>query len=357
MNSGVVRGSLRDSGFTQYEADAYLVLVEQGAMSAMEVAQASGVPKSRVYDVLRDLEGRGLVETYQQSNLRARALDPESVVSDLRERADQFRETADELEERWEQPDIGDYDVTLVKRQDTVIERARTFIRSAENEVQLAVSIEQFDALRPVLHEAYGRDVVVKVSLYPTADGASPPVEECDFERVVTEGCVRDLRAPFVALIDRDKTCFSPHPETGYQFGIIANNRPLSYVFQWYYLTSLWVESEVFYSERRSEPPITYVNIRQCVVDLAPLHHEGESITVSVEGYDTETGELQQFTGQVVDIVYSGVAADRVYPTLSEVSGQVTLYVDTDDEVRSIGGRYAQVEEFELRRLIVESIE
>ena len=357
MRDGVVRESLHDAGFTQYEADAYLALVEQGSMAAIEVAQASGVPKSRVYDVLRDLEERNLVETYEQSSLQARALDPQTVVDDLRDQAERFAETADELEDLWERPSIGDYDVTLVKRLETVIERAKEFIRGADNEAYLALSPEQFDALRPVLHEAIGRDIIIKVSLYPAADGSAPDLDDFDFDGVATEVCYRDLRAPFVALVDQAKVCFSPQPESGYEFGIVADNQPLAYVFQWYYLTSLWEEWQIAYSVRRTEPPIRYVNVRQCVVDIAPLYHEGATISVTVDGYETESGAERRISGTIVDLVYSGKATNDAYPALSEVSGQVTICVDTGEEICTVGGQYATVEHLQLRRLTVESID
>ena len=357
MEDDAVKASLQAAGFTKYEAEAYLALIEHGSMSAIDAAQHSGVPKSRIYDVLRNLESKDLAETYEQNTLRARALDPGSVVDDLRERSKRLDETADELEDLWSRPALDEYDVTLVTRPETVLERTRDFVRAAENEVQIAGSIDQLDALRPVLHEARGRDVVVKLSVCPITDGTEPSVEEFDFEGVATQACFRTLRAPFIALIDRSRTCFSPQSRSGQQFGIVAKNRSLTYVFQWYFLSGLWEEAQIFYSVRRTEPPITYVNIRQCVVDIAPLYHEGATISVSVEGYDNETGDLRRVGGPVVDLVYSETTADNAYPTLSEVSGQVSLFVDSGEEVYSVGGRYAQVEDIELRRLTVESIE
>ncbi|WP_129112740.1 TrmB family transcriptional regulator [Halegenticoccus tardaugens] len=356
MNQEAVSQSLQEAGFTQYEADVYLTLVRFGSASAMGIAEESGVPKSRVYDVLRDLEADGLVETYKQDSLRARALDPESVIADLERRAESFSTTADELRERWETPELGEHEVTLVKRLETVLERAETFVRSADNEVQLAVTPEQFDRLRPVLHEAYGRGVFVEISLFPGERGRSISEERFDFEGVATDVCHRELSTPFVVLVDRSKICFAPQSGPRNQFGIVANNRPLAYVFHWYFQTSLWEPWEIVYTTRASEPPITYVNIRRCVVDVAPLYHEGAEITVTAEGFDTETGERRRIRGVVVDLVYTSSATDNRYLSLSDVAGQVTIFVDDGDGVHSLGGWYAQIEDFELRRLTIESV-
>ncbi|WP_101296753.1 TrmB family transcriptional regulator [Halegenticoccus soli] len=357
MDEEAVRSTLQNAGFTQYEAEVYLALVKKGSASATEVADASGVPNSRVYDVLRDLEEERLVETYKQDSLRARALDPDTVIADLRSRADSFTETADELEELWDAPELDEHDVTLVKRFETVVEQAGYFIRSAENEIQLAVTPSQFYELQPVLREAYSRDVFVTLSLSPELDDGTPPGGQFDFEDVATEVSYRDLVTPFVALVDRSKICFAPQPGSGYEFGIVANNRPLAYVFHWYYQTSVWEPWEVVYTTRGTEPPITYVDVRQFVVDVAPLHHEGADVTVTATGIDTETGEERTVSGQVVELVYTGSTLDNRYPSLSEVSGRVSIYVDDGEEVHSLGGWYAKVEDLELRRLTIDSIE
>lgn len=356
MEQEAIRETLQDADFTQYEADVYLALVKQGSASAIEVADASGVPKSRVYDTLRDLEKEGLIETYKQDSLRARALDPHSVISELRVQANLFSETAGELEELWEAPDLGEHDVTLVKRINTVIEQAEQFIREANNEVQLAVTSEQFHELRPVLHEAHGRGIATKISLSPQNEDGKPYHGRHDFEKVATEVSYRELVTPFVALVDRSKICFSPQPGSGYQFGIVANNPPLAYVFHWYYQTALWDPWEIVYTTHGTEPPITYVNIRQAIVDIAPLYHENAEILVTVSGFDTSTGDERTISGQVVNLDYTGSTVDNIYPSLSEVSGKVSIFVDDGEDLHSIGGWYAKVEDFELRRLTVESI-
>lgn len=357
MDQEAVRNSLENAGFTQYEARAYVTLLRRGTASAMEVAEAGEVPKSRVYDTLRNLESEDLVETYEQDTIHARALSPDSVVEILHDRATSFAETADELQEMWEAADLGEYDLTVVKRFETIVERAKSFIRTAENEVQLAVNAAQYDELRPVLHEAQSRDIFVKLSLYADRNDWAAVEDRLDFEHTATEACRRELSTPFVALIDRSCTCFAPQPGSGHEFGVIADNRPLTFIFYWYYISSLWEAWEVVYSARGANPPITYVDIRQCIVDIAPLYHEGAIIDVSAEVYDTESGDIRRVSGRVVDLVYSRSKSTNLYPSLSELGGQVSIFVDDGERTYSLGGWYAKVEDFELRRLSVDAIE
>jgi sugar-specific transcriptional regulator TrmB len=52
---------LRDLGLKEYEAAAYAALVEKGGVSAVEVADAAGIPRPRVYDVLKNLDRLGFL--------------------------------------------------------------------------------------------------------------------------------------------------------------------------------------------------------------------------------------------------------------------------------------------------------
>ncbi len=51
-----VKESLKTIGFTDYETSIYLSLILQGTMDARELSKASGVPYSRIYSILTQLE-------------------------------------------------------------------------------------------------------------------------------------------------------------------------------------------------------------------------------------------------------------------------------------------------------------
>lgn len=72
---------LRDIGLSSYEDRAYRSLLEVGAVSAKKLADLSGVPEGRIYDVLDSLETSGLVRV--QTGRRPKqyvAVDPEIAI-------------------------------------------------------------------------------------------------------------------------------------------------------------------------------------------------------------------------------------------------------------------------------------
>ncbi|NLH21048.1 MAG: TrmB family transcriptional regulator, partial [Methanothrix sp.] len=84
MEEGIVDG-LCKLGLTQYEAKTYATLVGMGEATAREVNEISGVPRTRIYDVLRDLERKGFVEFSDGSPTYYRAVDPDQVMKRLRD--------------------------------------------------------------------------------------------------------------------------------------------------------------------------------------------------------------------------------------------------------------------------------
>ncbi len=71
---------LKNAGLTEYEGKAYKVLLLHGDQSSREVAENSGVPVTRVFDVLEKLKGRGLVILVVQHPFLWRAADPETSI-------------------------------------------------------------------------------------------------------------------------------------------------------------------------------------------------------------------------------------------------------------------------------------
>lgn len=130
MDSPELRDALEDVGLSQYQAEAYNRLLRLGTASATELADSCAVPAARIYDVLRDLETKGYIETYEQESLKARACDPATVLEDLRGRASMLEDAADEIEDRWDQPEVEQHKLSVVTRFGTVMQRAASLVRS-----------------------------------------------------------------------------------------------------------------------------------------------------------------------------------------------------------------------------------
>jgi len=352
MDTELLKSVLEDAGLSPYQTKAYVALLELGTASASELAQASGVPDPRIYDVVRDLEETRYVETYEQDTLRVRAYSPDEVLSDLRTDADRFQQAAEEIEDRWERPERESKAASIVKRFETILNRSRLFIENATDQVRLSVSPEQFELLQPELRSAHDRGVPIHLALSTHPEEPDQLPERSELAGTCTEARHRQVPSPFVTLADRTKACFSSNPLASSEYGVILNDRTYEYVFRWYFLTCLWEMADPVYTD--GDDPRTYLDIRRCIRKVEPLLREGSEVTVRVEGRFTDSSDEAELVGTVTDVDYEGERSHDGGLTLLELAGRATLEIDTGDRVYTVGGWGATLEEFEATCITIE---
>lgn len=71
-------------GLTEYEARAYVALVAISEGEIIDISEQSGIPRSRVYDIMERLAVKGFAEVGAMKPLRYRAIDPDKVTNQIR---------------------------------------------------------------------------------------------------------------------------------------------------------------------------------------------------------------------------------------------------------------------------------
>lgn len=355
MNKNELTDILEESGLSPYQAEAYVTVLELGSAAATEIANASDVPDPRIYDVLRDLEKMGYIETYEQDSLHAHALRPEEMSADLRTRAERFESAADEVERRWEEPSMDSHSVSFVKRIDTVLDRAEEMIRNADNQVQLSVNLQQYARLRDALQTAHDNDVHVRLAIY--IDEQTDPPTDTELSDIATEARYRTFPLSFMALIDRKRTCYAPQERSNHRYGIIVEDQAHAYIFHWFFMAALWQSTDHLYTQREDGLPRTYVDIRKCIRDVGPLLEEGATVHATVDVREVDGTSDRTLSGRIVDVRYPHADVSTEDIPLLYLGGQAYVVLDTGEETIEIGGWGAIIEEFEATRIVVESVD
>src|SRR5689334_10154640 len=134
---------LREIGLGDYEAKLYLALVKRHPATGYELARSSGVPSSKVYEVLARLQEKDIVVVTDGGGRAKRyvPVDPEEFVDRYRTRVDRVLDgLRDELEAVGGDEPVGyiwnvQGRAPLLERTTHVIERAeRTLLVSAWDE-------------------------------------------------------------------------------------------------------------------------------------------------------------------------------------------------------------------------------
>ncbi|MFW6017257.1 MAG: TrmB family transcriptional regulator [Halapricum sp.] len=136
---------LRRFEFTEYEAKSFVALSRIAAGTAKEIAEVADIPQARVYDCMETLRDRGLVDVQQSTPRRFRASGPEEAVTTLERQYTRHLDRLRELFTRLESParDEESVDVWLMEGSTEVSERVRELVSGADDEVLLALAVEE----------------------------------------------------------------------------------------------------------------------------------------------------------------------------------------------------------------------
>ena len=161
---------LKDLGFTEYEAKAYLALLRGGPATAYAVARDSGVPRSKVYGVLEGMVGRGVAFVSHGEPVGYAPLPPAELVRARRREAEGVLSAAEEGLEGWAEREDGagprDERIWDIKGRREVLSRLRELVGRAEERVLLQIWGEDAPELQTELLEAAGRGVEITVVAY-----------------------------------------------------------------------------------------------------------------------------------------------------------------------------------------------
>tara|TARA_Y100000310_G_scaffold344762_1_gene459320 strand:+ start:4176 stop:4979 length:804 start_codon:yes stop_codon:yes gene_type:complete len=207
-----------------YEAKVWTALLSRGIATAGELADISGVPRSRSYDVLENLEKKGFIIMKLGKPIKYIAVQPEEILSRIRSKVeaqaqthlDQLAKVSEtnvyqEIEllykqgiERVEPADLSG----IVKGRKNVYDHLKTIITSADESVCIMTTdkglIRKLDVLKNVLKKAKKRGVKVRIVA---------PVKELSFmpkdvkESVEIRAADENTKARFI-LVDGKELLF-----------------------------------------------------------------------------------------------------------------------------------------------------
>ncbi|WP_142856190.1 TrmB family transcriptional regulator [Salinigranum halophilum] len=160
--------ALTQIGLTEYQARVYVGLSRIHSGTAREVADASGVPRARVYDTLNALHDRGIVDIQQSTPREYLAVPVESAIDVLetryRENEDRVRAALADVNTDEETPDVTQEGVWVVTERDRVSSLERRFIDEATERIIFGIASEEvFDEETAASLEAANEGVEIVV--------------------------------------------------------------------------------------------------------------------------------------------------------------------------------------------------
>jgi predicted transcriptional regulator len=156
-----IHALLRDIGFTDYEARAYVSLLGSGVSNGYEVAKAAAMPRANTYAVLERLVERGAAQRLDTRNgVRYVAVDPAHLTRQLSRRHRRTLAAIEKALNALVSPRKA-IPVFNLKGYSELLGRARETIDDLENELLVAIQPAEAEALAEPLRDARERGVVI----------------------------------------------------------------------------------------------------------------------------------------------------------------------------------------------------
>jgi predicted transcriptional regulator len=152
---------LQPLGFSDYEARAYLTLLQQSPLNGYELAKLSGLPRANIYAVLDRLTTRGAaLRLDTPEGVRYAPIPPAELLQRLGSHFQDALRTAEVALEDVARPPIYEA-IGNIRGYSAVLDHARDLLTAARSQALVALWPGEALALTPALAEAPARGVAV----------------------------------------------------------------------------------------------------------------------------------------------------------------------------------------------------
>ncbi|ABB15587.1 TrmB family transcriptional regulator [Carboxydothermus hydrogenoformans] len=192
---------LKALGFSEYEAKAYLALLNLGEATGYEVAKNSGIPRSMIYQTLNKLIEKGAVQKIQGEPVKYLAEPPPEYLERLKEEFSLKISEAKKALEALTPPGAKERVIHLNGEQ--IAGRIREMLQKATKNIKLLASMAMVLPYQELLENARQRQVAVELTLI----GKGEELQEFDPVILTPEKTVLKKRGSlgFQLIIDDDE--------------------------------------------------------------------------------------------------------------------------------------------------------
>ncbi|MEE8329316.1 MAG: helix-turn-helix domain-containing protein [Thermodesulfovibrionia bacterium] len=211
MNTVISR--LTKIGLSEYEAKAYIALLKENPLSGYEISKNSGIPSSKIYEVIKRLESKHMVQSVQGERSRMFIpISPEELIEGFRAAMeDSLHAVKTELKDfkagtapgyTWH---INDYEGLILK--------AKRMLDTSRDIILLSIWPEEIKKLTKSISEAETRGVKIAIVHYGATNIKfgqlyRHPVEDTIYAKGDTRGVtlVADSKEVLMGKIKSNKT-------------------------------------------------------------------------------------------------------------------------------------------------------
>lgn len=196
-------------GLTEYESKAYLSLASFISATALEISETSGVPQSKIYEVLRSLAKKGFIEITRGKPLKYSVVPPQDIFEksriNIKEELDEAESEVKTIYEN--QIPKSQAPIWLIYGANKIVKKEIEIIGRAKNSLHIASGFmfqNEIEQLNNALNKSLRKGIQARIiaAPYNITDG-----EKIDISKGLNGlDCeIKTFQIPFIKAIIRDK--------------------------------------------------------------------------------------------------------------------------------------------------------
>jgi HTH-type transcriptional regulator, sugar sensing transcriptional regulator len=158
-----ILNDMRKLGFSKYESKAYLKLLEDFPLNGYALSKNSGIPRSRIYEVLKNLIDKQLV--FEQEGEKGKLfypVDPNIFIKKLKANYEDVFSNISKFAQKIYKDKKQDDKLVVIKGRQNIINFLKLLIKSAEKRIAISIWDEEIKDLINDMGNAIKRGVILR---------------------------------------------------------------------------------------------------------------------------------------------------------------------------------------------------
>jgi len=197
MNAKNIIENMKKIGFTEYEVKAYMSLLEKHPLNGYGLSKVSGIPRSRIYDVLQNLEDKQIV--FKQLDGESTVyfpLEPHLLVSKLENELHKIIENVKTYTTELYEKNKNEQPMITIKGYDQIMNFIELIIGQAKRRIALSIWDKEMELIINPIKDAINRNVSVRGIYF----GEELPIEQLVLHRRI-DRYLKEKKERYISVI------------------------------------------------------------------------------------------------------------------------------------------------------------
>jgi HTH-type transcriptional regulator, sugar sensing transcriptional regulator len=158
-----IMNDMKKLGFSEYECKAYLTLLEDYPLNGYALSKNSGIPRSRIYEVLKNLITKQMVfEQTEEKKKQYYPMEPDIFIQNLKENYQAVFSNISSYTDKLYKTKKQDDKLVVIKGRQNIINFLNLLIKGAEKRIALSIWDEEIKEITAELEKALKRGVMLR---------------------------------------------------------------------------------------------------------------------------------------------------------------------------------------------------